>query len=166
MLHRQEDITHRINYAVQQAAHGEGASFSAEVLLGELGLAGDDPDGFTLLDRLTAGNREVHTMRGAVTLLHNAAMLFRLTNERAANSAQEDIARALGWVLTRQVMREGNICPAAQALVEDCRRDDIIPPCVSDTVALVSDDGMQEAWEQGVIVVDVANLLEQSGGNA
>jgi len=92
---------------------------------------------------------------------NNYEQLIRLTNRREANSAQESITYALGRVLTKQAIREGNICPIAQELIESSTRDDLMPPRAHEAVQVAYDDGTGAQWETGERAVETAAMREQ-----
>lgn len=88
-----------------------------------LGLAGDESDRLTLMDRLAGESSDP----SSAVLLAGARVLLQATNEHRANDAQIVVARALGNVVGRQVVREGpSICPSARNLVLASTRGDII----------------------------------------
>ena len=121
-----------INIALKAARiKGEMPPFTEEALLQALQLDGDEPDGLTLMDRLTAEPQSlvvgvVRLVRDVPRLIANVKALLYAVNADSANDAQEAIAHMLGQMVTRQVLREEDICPLAQAMAMACKREDII----------------------------------------
>ena len=115
--------------AVNAAAAGTHPPFNALSFVDQLGLAGPEPDGLTVIQRL-AGDEPLSpaSLRAIVGVARVTQALLHRANRRETNSAQEIIAGCIGYAVTRQVMREGDICPAARDIVDACTRDDIIPP--------------------------------------
>jgi hypothetical protein len=148
-----EQLVHRVNAALRDAEAGVAPDFSPEAFVEMLGLGGDKADGLTLLDRLIGNSRDMDDMRAVVVLKHGAARLIEHTNTGAANGAEEAFAYALGRAVTKQVMREGNICGVAEDLVRSSNRYDIIPVQVRDAVELAADDGGDAVFEEAMAMI-------------
>jgi hypothetical protein len=117
-----------LHMAIAAAEHGEMPPFTQDGLLETLHLDGEEPDGRTIIDRLVGDERNSTTLRPIRPLNTAATGLIDLANRYETNDAQEAIARAIGGVLTKQITREGDICPGAKRLTLACTRDDIVSP--------------------------------------
>jgi hypothetical protein len=149
--------------AFAAAEDGHMPSFTAASLLCELGLDGERPDGLTLIDRFTGNNHSVSTFRTIVPLMFYADGLIQATNEYRANPAQEAIAHALGAVVSRQVTREGDICPGAKVMALNSTREDIIPPEVRAALGGPERDTPGERGETALEERIIGELLRRSG---
>jgi hypothetical protein len=114
--------------AIAAAGQGEMPPFTQNSLLETLHLDGEEPDGRTLIDRLTNDEINSTTLRTITPLSDAADELLDLANKHETNGAQEVVAKALGGVITKQLTREGDICPDAKYMARTCTRDDIVPP--------------------------------------
>jgi hypothetical protein len=113
--------------ALVAAQNGDRPTFTQDSLLHSLRLDGENPDGLALVDRLSGGKKGFTVMRAVVSVIKPTIDLLRATNEHTANPAQEELALALGAVVTRQVRREGDVCPGASMMAQSSTREDIIP---------------------------------------
>jgi len=117
------------------AAKNKGAMppFTEAALLEALHLEGDEPDGLTLMERFMGQPKSLavditRLLLVMPFLVTRADRLILSVNEGSANQAQEALALMLGAVVSKQILREGDICSTARLMVLDCKRDDIIAP--------------------------------------
>jgi len=79
------------------------------------------------MERVTTGvERGLYSRAIVEHLARGAVQLTQRTNEHTANPAEEFMARLLGNIVTRQVIREGDICPGAEMLALVSTRKDLI----------------------------------------
>lgn len=117
-----------LDQALDAARTGEMPPFTPESLVLSLELEGKEPDGMDLMGRFIGEADEMSALRGYLFIRPKLIELSELTNEGAANPAQEAIAQALGAVVSRQIDREGKSnCPLANHLAKISTREDLIP---------------------------------------
>lgn len=90
----------------------------------------------------------------------NAHKLILTTNERAANEAQETMARMLGDVISTQINREGDTCPGARDMAFLSTREDIIPPEIKEKIAASSQLSPDEIDEGQADMQELAEEME------
>jgi hypothetical protein len=137
--------------AIAAARYGAMPSFTPESLASSLNLDGETPDKQTLIDRFLGDRSDFGVMRAVSTLIDGASELTTLTNRREANEAQEAVAKALGFVVGRQLQREGDICGGARRMTESSSREDIIPPEIKDLLTRQQDASVRERQLEAVV---------------
>ena len=143
--------------ALNDAQQGVMPGFTAESLVCRLGLEGDEPDNLGIMERFRGGDGDRRSLRPIARLIFGIDHLIQATNERTANPAQESIAGALGCVVTRQIRREGDICPGARQMALASTREDIIPIDVKERL---SEDHEDEVLGVTVMVVTAQGLTD------
>jgi hypothetical protein len=120
-----------VHEALIAARSGEMPTFTPDSLLAMLRLDGDTPDGLGMMERFAGERPTFDGLRAVIPLMRRSIPeLLLATNERKANSAQEQIAFALGTAVTRQVEREQDMCPGVSEMALMSTRPDIISPDV------------------------------------
>jgi hypothetical protein len=122
--------------ALGAAEKGTMPPFTPDSFVESLGLEGDDPDGKVLAERFAGGAwLSIGVLRSLVFLKKRVQTLIAATNEYVANPAQEAVAQSLGAVVTRQLTREGDVCPFAMGMALASTRSDLIPEEVRQSLA-------------------------------
>lgn len=122
----QESPARVILSALIDAEYGNMPAIDTDGMLEILKLDGKKPDGRTVADRLLGDSPQRSDLRAIVGVMMGTHALMVDTNERTANPAQEVLAKSIGTAITRQIVREGDICDAASEIALSSRRNDII----------------------------------------
>lgn len=109
-----------IQKELSRASRGEPLQISAGDWLERFGLDGDEPDGLTLVDRLTEG-RNIFGVAKIVlkdvkpTFMGMLGLIDKLSANKT-NDQEEQLAENLTQIAVKQITREGDICPGANSL--------------------------------------------------
>jgi hypothetical protein len=146
--------------ALNEAESGQMPAFTTESLLRILKLDSDRRDGLVMIDRLIGerGRPPISALKAVVNIMRSTQLLIAETNGYRANPAQEAIAHSLGAVVTKQVTREGNLCPVALRIAMESQRDDIIPDYVRRGLAV------QQAIQTGLLDFPAGQVQAEGAG--
>ena len=110
----------RVKSELARAKAGEDLTITGDMWLAGLNLQSDTPDGLTLFSRFTTGMSLVSKGRlvlSGATNLTDTLMDVLIKIQDGTNTDQElQLARNFSLVATRQIVREGDICPIAHRL--------------------------------------------------
>ena len=102
--------------------------FTPEGFVAMTGLARDERDGRQIAARFAGDEHDLAALRATVASIPGTVELIQLTNRGEANEAQENLGRAIGAVLSRQIVREGSVCTVSNEIARTSTRPDIISP--------------------------------------
>lgn len=149
-----------LNEAIVAAEAGQMPRMTSDMLLQRLELTGEEPDKKTLIQRFMNGVPTFSTLRAIPPLIDGAYRLIDATNKRTANEAEEHVTHMIGDVITKQIEREGDICPGARRIAMASTRDDIISPTVKERILTSAQRGKREIEARQTELEELAAQME------
>lgn len=120
---RRDTLVDRVKNELERAQKGEDLQISATMWLAALNLDTDQPDGLTLFARFSSDQSLMGKGRlwlsGATSLTEQVRdLITKIGDEKQTHTPQEmELAQSFALIATRQILREGDICPIAHDLV-------------------------------------------------
>jgi hypothetical protein len=119
-------VAHSLNAAFGLAKKNQPLPFDEAALLARLHLDKDTPDGIDFINRILDKGSMATLLRQGATFIHHTKKLVEITNQYQETPRQFELAHIIGTAITRQLVREDDLCPTSYNLVMKSERPDII----------------------------------------
>lgn len=157
---RRTTLIDRVKSELERAQTGQELQISEKMWLAALNLDTEVPDGMTLFTRFTADRSLVGKGRlllsGATALTEQVMDLITRIGDQENTVQEMELARNFASIASRQILREGDICPIAHTLV--VRAFEINPE-------LFPEDLHADLYEKGIRVAPRHEGDNQIGGS-